>query len=261
METQILAPEFRYDLLDTETRIVVQQRTSEIRSLMGRSAELVREIGQKLLEVKTKLGHGYFGEWLSHEFQWTERTAENYMLVATKYETISDLSKVSPTALYLLARESTPEQVRESAIAQIESGEKLTPKQVKSAIQAAKLQPGDERIVVEPTNPLHGQKVTIQKADGDVIYCDTSEGTRPIAVGWLGTEADLSPKVQEEDKPRSSNPTLSELLATAELALDVSRSRVELLQNWGKRVCEQVDLPMPLLSEALELGIISPATL
>ncbi|BAS57986.1 hypothetical protein NIES2135_26320 [Leptolyngbya boryana NIES-2135] len=257
METRILAPEFRYDLLDTETRIIVQQRTSEIRSIMKRTVHDAIEIGVKLLEVKTRLGHGHFGEWLSREFQWSHQTANNYMLVADKFQTVGNLDAIAPSALYLLASDSTPSEVRQEFIDRAQSGKKITKEAVKSAIQTAKLQPGDERIVVEPTNPLHGQKVTVQKTDGDVVYCETPQGTKPIAVGWLGTEADLSPKVQASDKAKSSNPTLSELLETAELALEVSRSRVELLQDWGKRVCEQVDLPMSLLSEAFELGIIS----
>ena len=51
---------FDYGALDSETRIVVQQRTGEIRSLVRRSAQDIIDIGLKLGEVKQRLGHGGF---------------------------------------------------------------------------------------------------------------------------------------------------------------------------------------------------------
>lgn len=50
---------FDYDALDTETRIVVQQRTTEIKALMKRAASDIIEIGQKLIEVKRFVGGLY----------------------------------------------------------------------------------------------------------------------------------------------------------------------------------------------------------
>ena len=66
-----------YTSLDAETRIVVQQRTSEIKTLMRRTAQDIVEIGQKLIEVKAQLGHGLFSAWLRIEFEWSRGTAEN----------------------------------------------------------------------------------------------------------------------------------------------------------------------------------------
>lgn len=45
-----------YTSLNVETRIVVQQRTSEIKTLMRRTAQDIVYIGQKLIEVKEELG-------------------------------------------------------------------------------------------------------------------------------------------------------------------------------------------------------------
>ena len=61
---------FDYGALDMETRVVVQQRTGEIRSLVRRSAQDIIDIGLKLGEVKQRLGHGGFGKWLEAEFEW-----------------------------------------------------------------------------------------------------------------------------------------------------------------------------------------------
>jgi len=117
-----------YAGLDIETRIVVQQRTGEIKALMQRTAQDLIEIGQKLVEVKARLGHGIFGAWLQAEFEWSERTAQRYMSVvlAFKSDTVSVLANAEARALYLLATPSTPESVREEAVRRAETGERLT---------------------------------------------------------------------------------------------------------------------------------------
>ena len=74
-----------YASLNVETCIVVQQRTSEIKTLMRRTAQDIIEIGQKLIEVKEKLGHGLFGAWLHTEFEWTQKTAERFVNVAQRF--------------------------------------------------------------------------------------------------------------------------------------------------------------------------------
>jgi len=119
--------EFDYSSLDDEARHFVQQQTGEIRGLMKRTAQGIVEIGQRLIDVKEKLGHGRFGSWLESEFEWTDRMARQFMRVAEafKLENFSDLNFAS-SALYLLASPSTPESVREEAIARAEAGEPIT---------------------------------------------------------------------------------------------------------------------------------------
>lgn len=126
---QVLPAEnaFDYAALDAETRIVVQQRTSEIRTIVRRAATDVIEIGQKLIEVKARLGHGQFGPWLEAEFAWRERTAQSFMAVAERFKTanIADLN-FAPTALYMLAQSSVPDEARATAIQRAETGERIT---------------------------------------------------------------------------------------------------------------------------------------
>ena len=106
---------FDYNALDLEDKIVVQQKTEEIKVLMRRTAQDVFDIGQKLSEIKNRLGHGHFGNWLKAEFDWSERTAQNFIRVyeAFKSENIADLN-FSQTALYVLA--AAPEEARLEAI-------------------------------------------------------------------------------------------------------------------------------------------------
>jgi hypothetical protein len=118
---------FDYQELDAETRIVVQQRTEEIKVLVRRSAQHIIDIGNKLIDVKARLGHGHFGNWLDSEFGWSDFTARQFMNVAAKFknENFSDLN-FGASALYLLAAPSTPEPARIEAIERARKGETIT---------------------------------------------------------------------------------------------------------------------------------------
>ena len=121
------ALDFNYAALNPETRIVVQQRTSEIKTLIQRTAQDIFEIGQKLIEVKAKLGHGHFRSWLKVEFEWSVSTATRFMQVAEqfKYTNLIHLS-IAASALYELAAPSTPEAARLEAIERASRGELIS---------------------------------------------------------------------------------------------------------------------------------------
>jgi Protein of unknown function (DUF3102) len=129
MPTSAPVTTFDYTALDIDTASFVRQQTGEIHSLVRRSAQDIFEIGQKLIQVKEKLGHGNFRNWLLAEFDWNERTAQNFMNVARQFksETVADLP-LAATALYILAAPSTPVEIREEAIARAQSGEPITKK-------------------------------------------------------------------------------------------------------------------------------------
>ncbi len=104
----------------------MQQRTSEIKSLMKRAAQDIIDIGQKLIEVKARLPYGRFGGWLRAEFEWGIHTARNFMRVAEEFGDKEKISLFAPSALYLLAAPSTPEQARSEALERAEAGETIT---------------------------------------------------------------------------------------------------------------------------------------
>lgn len=124
-----------YASLDIETRIVVRQRTSEIKTLMCRTAQDIIEIGHKLIEVKTKLGHGLFGAWLHSEFEWSERTAQNFMTVAEVFESATVADSIPSKALYLLAAPSTPESARNEVLERATQGERITYNKAQEIVQ------------------------------------------------------------------------------------------------------------------------------
>lgn len=148
--------DFDYSQLDSETSVFIREQTEEIRELMRRTAQGIVNIGQKLLDIKEKLGHGNFLNWLKKEFDWSELTAQRFMQVARQFKSynLSDL-EIAPSALYILSAPSTQEEVREEALSRAQAGEKITYKTAKEIKQ--KFQPAptnkakkDDKIEKEP---------------------------------------------------------------------------------------------------------------
>lgn len=127
---------FDYEALDINTKIVVQKRTCEIKSLAQRTTQDIIEIGEKLIEVKEHLGYGNFGNWLSVEFGWGDRTARNFMKVAQVFKSanFADLI-IASSALYLLAARTTPDSARQETLELARMGEAITFSKVKSLIK------------------------------------------------------------------------------------------------------------------------------
>lgn len=138
---QIKVWNYDYSQLDAETRLVVEQKTTEIRDRMGRAAQNIVEIGQRLIDVKAKLPDQQFSSWLRDEFNWGRTTAYRMMWVAEKMGCSNlEQAQIGPSALYLLADPSTPDEIRDQFIEQAKSGEPVTHAAVKAAVTAAKPQ-------------------------------------------------------------------------------------------------------------------------
>lgn len=138
---------FDYGALDNEIRIIVQQHTSEIKSLMRRTAQDMIDIGQKLIEVKQQLGHGNFRNWLKAEFDWGIWTATKFIQVADRFRCVNFTHlNIAVSALYLLASPSTPKEARAEALERATLGENITCAKAKAIVsdhkQAIQSQPG-----------------------------------------------------------------------------------------------------------------------
>ncbi|TBR56944.1 hypothetical protein B4U84_26265 [Westiellopsis prolifica IICB1] len=127
---------FDYAVLTPEVRVLVQSKTSELKSLMRRNAQDIIDIGQKLTEVKQQLGHGNFRAWLKAEFDWSVRTAARFMQVAIQFKcaNLAHLN-IAVSALYLLAQPSTPEKARQQALEVAKEGENITHTKAKAIIR------------------------------------------------------------------------------------------------------------------------------
>lgn len=126
---------FEYAQIGQIDRAFIQDRTAEIKTLVKRTAEDIIQIGLKLIEVKERLPHGRWGEWLDCEFGWTDRMARRMINVANRFKSdnLSDLT-FAQSALYLLAAPSTPDEAIDEAISRATHGEAITHKTAKAIV-------------------------------------------------------------------------------------------------------------------------------
>jgi Protein of unknown function (DUF3102) len=127
---------FNYDVLDPETRAFVLERAERIHNLARMTATGIVQIGQYLTEVKAKLKHGQYLEWIEREFGWGDDSARNFMRVfeLSKSRNFRDL-EIDVSALYLIAAPKTPEPVRRQVVQRAENGEPVTHAGVRALVQ------------------------------------------------------------------------------------------------------------------------------
>jgi hypothetical protein len=139
-EPKLLVSGFDYTQLDHGTADFLREAATLIRSCKETWARAIIRIGMTLRGAKAHLPHGHFGAWLKAEFNMSERTAENYMSVerafGSKSETVADLP---PTLMYKLAAPSTPRQIREKVVADLEAGKSIDQRAVSKDIAAARI--------------------------------------------------------------------------------------------------------------------------
>jgi len=149
MTKVITTQQFDYGSLNKETRAFVQERAVQIHETARRTAQGIVRIGEWLTEVKARLGHGKFLEWIKKEFAWKIRSAQAFMNV---YEHFKDanfaLLEIDVSALYLIAAPSTPEPVREEAVRRAISGETVQHSTVREVVKQYN-RTGDEGIAVK----------------------------------------------------------------------------------------------------------------
>jgi hypothetical protein len=120
---------FDYNNLDSDTASFVQQQTGEIRTLMRRTTEDLIRIGQKLIEIKKRLGHGNYGNWLKAEFAWSEQNARRFTYVAENFGDKSNILldlNFAQTALFTLSAPSVSQEAREEFLVRSQAGEYIS---------------------------------------------------------------------------------------------------------------------------------------
>jgi protein gp37 len=114
---------------------LIQMYTADIKALVGRTAQNMVAIGEKLQTVKAQLPHGQWEQWLRREFDWGLTTAWNMIRVAERFKSskIEDL-RIDPSALCILAPPSVPAAAAEEARAQARQGQVISVRSAKALV-------------------------------------------------------------------------------------------------------------------------------
>lgn len=210
---------FDYGSLDAESRIVVQQKTDELKQLLRNAAQNIYDIGGKLADVRDKLQHnkaGGFDGWLAAEFGMSRRTAYNFIGVYEAFSNRANFAQlnIAASALYLLAAPSTPDEVRDAMLAKAEAGEPVTYGDTRRAIEDAR----DEK--PEKSDPVKDAMATAAERRAARLARALDDAPAPViqAVRSFGIDEpelveDLKRLHKSDGKPGSSD-TFSEILAT-----------------------------------------------
>lgn len=96
---------------------LIQTTTAEIKALLGRTAQNLVAIGEKLQTVKAQLPHGQWEAWLHAEFDWSPSSALKLMQVAQRFKSVNLTDvRIDVSSLYLLSAPSTPAAAAEEAM-------------------------------------------------------------------------------------------------------------------------------------------------
>jgi hypothetical protein len=158
----VVAIGFNYDLLETKLADKVRSAADRIRERVKKTVEDIIEVGNDLLAVKEALPHGQFQPWLKAEFGWSERSAQNFMSVAENFKSAKNADlPIQPSAAYLLAASSVPDEAREKAIKKAEAGEEITFAAAREIIADARKKKRPRRQRAIPADKLAGRLVSV----------------------------------------------------------------------------------------------------
>jgi hypothetical protein len=123
---------FDYAELPVDAALNARAAAERIKLRLKRTVEDIIEIGRELTAVKEDLPHGQFLPWIAAEFEMSDQTARNFMMVSDRFsDKFKTVLNFTPKILYALSAPSTPESVIDKAIEKAESGEKVTVADVK----------------------------------------------------------------------------------------------------------------------------------
>ncbi len=144
---------FNYQQLNPKVRDQIQELTIDIKNRLRRCAQDIYVIGYNLCQIKQKLKHGEFRIWLKTEFDWSVSAANKFMHVSQRFH-LDDLEEVeiSPSALYMLAAPSTPQEVRTQALNKAKEGQTITFSFAKQLLKQNQNEQSEEKVNNEPKN-------------------------------------------------------------------------------------------------------------
>lgn len=258
---------FEYGILDAETKIVVQQRTNEIKTLIRRTSQDIITIGQKLTEVKQHLRHGSFINWLKSEFSWSVSTATKFMQVGEQFKSVNFTNlNITASALYLAAAPSTPKEARAEVLRRASLGENISYTKAKAIVwqhkKSAKSNPDelDSVDVCAKTRKCNSYTSTEPARYKTSVAFSTAEelmGKEVETETFSLLSPDSSPFVEIEDKQIATN--LTNACYDIQTRTNVENIATNYHKTSGAVITEIANIIKKLTPEQLTLVIINIA--
>lgn len=104
--------------------------TAEINYYKQQTVQNIIEIGKRLIEAKGRLQHGEWTAWLEHQVEFSERTARNFMKIASEYSNRQPVADLPYTKLLALLQVPCEEREAFMAESHVVNGEDKTVQQM-----------------------------------------------------------------------------------------------------------------------------------
>ena len=114
--------------------ITLEARADKIRKLQADVQRGIIEIGRELIAARKEVPHGQWGTWLANEFEWTDRTARNFIAVAERFGDRKTFSDLKPSTLQAML--SLPAGEEEAFMAEQEAAGNPVENQSAREVQA-----------------------------------------------------------------------------------------------------------------------------
>jgi DNA repair exonuclease SbcCD ATPase subunit len=129
---------------DLDDEAYLAQAEGEIRGYGRLVVSGIVAIGKKLVEVKERVGHGRYEKFIRERLRFSPQAAHNYVqsYELLKSLTVGDLKslQIDARSLYLLARPTTPEEVRAEALEKAASPDGISRDEVAALVEQARQQ-------------------------------------------------------------------------------------------------------------------------
>ena len=132
------AGSFNYAAVLPDTATAMREDLDLCRADFKSMTDKAIKQGRILIRWKGKLKHGLFLEWVEKEWPINIRTAEHWMKAAKFVEGKNEIISFLPiTMLSKLAAKSTPAELRKEVIDRVESGGRVSTRELKDALADA----------------------------------------------------------------------------------------------------------------------------
>ena len=220
--------------------ITLEARADKIRQLQADVQRGIIEIGLELIAAKKEVPHGQWGAWLANEFEWTDRTARNFIAVAERFGNRKTFSDLKPSTLQVML--SLPAGEEEAFIAEQATRGNPIENQSAREVQAN----------VKEWNHRNKQLVADEQGQVDAEDSSTSDSTENT-IGGIETDliqAEYEEKFTDEQDavPSTSStatadsPAQSTENATRTISDGDSLKRPFNLDDYSRRIKKQLEV-------------------
>ena len=194
--------------------------------LRKHTIEAIIAVGERLTDSKSRLKHGEWAPWLKKNFGWSDSTALNLMnvhklAISEEFKSVNFKElRIAVSALYALARPSTPKEVQAKVIEDAKTGKYITIEDVKP----------EPRPTTTETSEADGQEASVAAEESafqpTTTPTETSEGDGQEAPS---AAADVSEREKPKDwRVRDIRGTFVDLV---KIALDIKKKYDGLAQE------------------------------